>query len=88
MADPKKDAVTMDDFVIALHVGFRELFKRVAWNSMQEDKKDVVRVVGMCNGCDQTIMINQETRLCEKCTPMELPENIFNWVYAPPKGKK
>jgi len=88
MADPKKDAITMAEFVTAINAGFRELFEKAVWNSMQKDKKDVVRVVGLCNECSHTIMINQETRLCEKCTPMELPDNIFNWVYSPPKGKK
>ena len=56
---------------------------------MADPKKDAVRVVGMCNGCDQTIMIDQETRLCEKCTPPPMIKAFdFNWASWPPKGKK
>jgi len=56
---------------------------------MADHKKDAVRVVGMCNGCDKTIMINQDTRLCEKCTAPEPPKNgLEPWGWAPsPKGK-
>ena len=82
MADPKKDAMTLDEMVYVFKRGFEWAMSQI----VTEDKKDAVRVVGMCNGCDQTIMIDQETRLCEKCTKPKPPTFGFGWVYG--GGKK